>query len=510
VSADAVDSGLPDSTPPARLLTVTGVVKSFAGVRALHGVSFDLDHGEVHGLIGENGAGKSTLIRIISGAEMPDAGTVEIGGHALRRLDPATARAFGIAAIHQHPALFAHLTVAENIALAVDGGQIFRRVDWRARRARASDLLARIGASIAPDRRVGTLSLPDQQLLEIAKALGLDANVLIMDEPSASLTGREVDRLFEVIGRLRAEGKGIVYVSHRLEEICALADRVTVLRDGETVATLPRAQVTPPELIRLMVGRPLSAVFPKRPVTAGAVALELRRVSSRAAGIRDVSLTVRRGEILGMAGLVGAGRTPLAEMLFGLAPIDSGRVLLEGESVRLGSPADAIDRGIAYVPEDRRQHGIVLQMPIAANTTLAKLSAVSRRGLIDRRAEAAHAQAYVDRLRIKTTSVDDDADSLSGGNQQKVALARWLSTKPKVLILDEPTQGIDVGSKAEIHALMQELAEQGTAIIMISSELTEILGMADRIVVMRGGTVGGTLSRADATAPAIMTIAVGV
>jgi rhamnose transport system ATP-binding protein len=500
---------VPDSPPAPLLLTVAGVVKSFAGVRALHGVSFDLGRGEVHGLVGENGAGKSTLIKIISGAETPDAGTIEIGGHARHQLDPATARALGVAAIHQQPALFAHLTVAENIALAVDGGQVFRRVDWRARRTRARDLLARIGASLAPDRRVGTLSLPEQQLLEIAKALGLEANVLIMDEPSASLTGREVDRLFEIVGRLRAEGKGIVYVSHRLEEICALADRVTVLRDGEAVATLPRAQVTASELIRLMVGRPLSAVFPKRPVTAGAVALELDRVSSRAAGIRDVSLTVRHGEIVGIAGLVGAGRTPLAELLFGLAPIDSGQVWLDGESVRIESPADAIDRGLAYVPEDRRQHGLVLEMPIAANTTLAKLSVVSRRGLIDRRAETAHARAYVDRLRIKTRSVDDHADSLSGGNQQKVALARWLSTKPKVLILDEPTQGIDVGSKAEIHALMQELAEQGIAIIMISSELPEILGMADRVVVMRGGSVAGTLSRDEATARAIMTLAVG-
>jgi rhamnose transport system ATP-binding protein len=490
------------------LLAVTGIVKSFAGVRALNGVSFDVRPGEVHALVGENGAGKSTLIKVISGVVTPDDGTIEIKGHNVAGLDPAAARARGVAAIHQQPALFPHLTVAENIALAVEGGGLFRRVDWPARRARASALLGRIGAAIEPERPVASLSLPEQQLLEIAKALGLDASIIVMDEPTASLTGREVDRLFEVIRRLRGDGKGIVYISHRLEEVVALADRVTVLRDGETVATLPRAEVTPAELIRKMVGRPLAAVYPKRPVAPGAVALELRAVSSRAAGIRDVSFSVRHGEIVGVAGLVGAGRTPLAEVLFGLTPMDSGQVLLDGEAVRLSSPGAAIARGVAYLPEDRRQHGVVLPMPVSANTTIATLSTVSRRGLIDRRAEAAHARAYVDRLRIKTTSVDDEVESLSGGNQQKVALARWLATRPRVLILDEPTQGIDVGSKAEIHAFMQELAEKGLAIVMISSELPEILGMADRVVVMRGGTIAGTLDRAEATASAIMTLAV--
>ena len=490
------------------LLTVTGIVKSFAGVRALNGVSFDLRHGEVHALVGENGAGKSTLIKVISGAETPDAGTIEINGQKPHRLDPATAKALGIAAIHQQPALFPHLTVAENIAVAVESGGLFRRVDWRARRERAAELLARLGAVIAPDRPVGTLSLPEQQLLEIAKALGLDAGIIVMDEPTASLTTHEVDRLFSVIGRLREAGKSIVYISHRLEEVSALADRVTVLRDGETVATMARADVTAAALIERMVGRPLAAVYPKRPVAPGEIALELRGVSSRVAGIRNVSFTVRHGEIVGVAGLVGAGRTPLAEVIFGLTPLDSGEVLLDGEPVQVSSPATAIERGIAYLPEDRRQHGVVLPMPVSANMTIATLSKVSRYGLIDRRAETDNAQTYVDRLRIKTASVDDDVESLSGGNQQKVALARWLATTPRVLILDEPTQGIDVGSKSEIHALMQELVERGLAIVMISSELPEILGMADRVVVMRGGTIAGTLVRADATASAIMTLAV--
>jgi rhamnose transport system ATP-binding protein len=426
-------------------------------------------------------------------------------------MDPATARALGIAAMYQQPSLFPDLTVAENIALAVEGLTIWRRVDWRARRARASQALARVGAAISPDRLAGGLTLPEQQLVEIAKAIGLDARVFVMDEPTASLTDTEVNRLFEVINRLRADGAGVIYVSHRLEEICTLADRVTVLRDGATVETLPRERVTQTELIRLMVGRTVSvgAGSVARAAATGDVALEVRGLSSRAAGIRDVSFAVRRGEILGLAGLVGAGRTQLAETIFGLTPADSGEILLNGAPVRVPTPAAAIALGIAYLPEDRRQHGVVLEMPVATNTTLARLSVVSRRGMIDRRAEAAHAQTYVERLAIKLSSVWAATDSLSGGNQQKVALARWLTTGPSVLILDEPTQGIDVGSKAEIHALIKDLADRGLAILMISSELPEILGMSDRIAVMRGGRIAGTLTRAEATPQAIMALAIG-
>ena len=491
------------------LLAATGIAKSFGAVRALSGVTFDLRPGEVHALVGENGAGKSTLIKIISGAETPDAGTLEIDGRVAHRMDPATARALGIAAIYQQPSLFPDLTVAENIALAVEDLASWRRVDWRARRARAEQALARVGAAIAPDRLAGTLTLPEQQLVEIAKAIGLDARVFVMDEPTASLTDTEVTRLFDVINRLRAEGAGIIYVSHRLEEISALADRVTVLRDGATVGTLPRERVTRAELIRLMVGRSISVEPAARSEKTGAVALETRGVSSRDAGIHDVSIAVRRGEILGLAGLVGAGRTQLAETIFGLTPADSGEILLNGAPVRISSPAAAIALGIAYLPEDRRQHGVVLEMPVAANTTLAKLSVVARRGLIDRRAEDAHAAGYAERLAIKLSSVRAATNSLSGGNQQKVALARWLTTEPSVLLLDEPTQGIDVGSKAEIHALIEDLAGRGLAIIMISSELPEILSMSDRIAVMRGGRIAGTLTRAEATPQALMALAVG-
>jgi rhamnose transport system ATP-binding protein len=491
------------------LLQATGIHKSFAGVQALRDVSFELRAGEVHALIGENGAGKSTLIKIITGAVTPDAGEIQVAGHTVAHNSPAMARSLGIAVIYQQPTLFPDLTVAENIALALEGGGLWRKVDWKARARRARDLLDRAGAAIDPERLVGTLSMPEQQIVEIAKAIGANARIVIMDEPTASLTDREVDRLFQVIGLLRGQGTGVVYISHRLEEISAIGDRVTVLRDGQTIGTRELREVDRAELIRLMVGRELSAVFPKREVAIGDVALELRGVSSAAAGVRDVSLEVKRGEIVGLAGLVGSGRTQLAETLFGLTPADGGEIRLRGKAVRIGSPADAIARGIAYVPEDRRKHGVVLEMPVAANTSLANLPAVSRRGLIQGTVERALADRYVAQLRIKTHSIHAEAGSLSGGNQQKVALARWLATGPSLLILDEPTQGVDVGSKAEIHRLIVDLAEQGLAILMISSELPEILGMSDRIAVMHEGTITGVLERAGTTQQKILSLALG-
>jgi rhamnose transport system ATP-binding protein len=496
---------VPDS--PSLLLEARGISKSFAGVRALRGVSFDLRAGEVHALVGENGAGKSTLIKIVTGAERADSGTLAIAGRTVAHIDPHTSRALGIAAIYQQPALFPHLTVAENIALSLERGGPWRRLRWKDRRRRAAELLGRIGASIDPERLVDSLSMPEQQVVEIAKAIGADARILIMDEPTASLSEREVERLFSVMARLRQNGAGIIYISHRLEEIAAIADRITVLRDGETVATREAGTVERGELIRLMVGRELAAVFPKRRVELGDVALEVRHVSHRRTGIHDVSFAVRRGEILGLAGLVGSGRTQLAEVLFGLWPADSGEILVHGQPVRITSPAQAIRLGIGYVPEDRRQHGVVLEMSVAANASMASLGAVSRHGLIDRRTERTTAGRYVEQLSIKTPSVDTWVGSLSGGNQQKVALARWLSIAPTVLILDEPTQGVDVGSKAEIHGLMQDLVERGLAIVMISSELPEILGMSDRIAVMHAGTIRGVLTRDEATPAKILALA---
>jgi rhamnose transport system ATP-binding protein len=425
-------------------------------------------------------------------------------------LDPHVSRDLGIAAIYQQPSLFPHLTVAENVAMSLERGTLWRRIDRDARRRRAADLLERIGASVDADARVASLTMPEQQVVEIAKALGADARIVIMDEPTASLSEREVERLFGVVTRLREHGVGIIYISHRLEEIAAIADRITVLRDGETIATRAASEVSRADLIRMMVGRELAAVFPKRNVPAGDVALEVKGLSNRRSGVHDVSFAVRRGELLGIAGLVGSGRTQLAETIFGLTPADAGDVLVNGRRVRrVGSPAEAIALGIGYVPEDRRQHGVVLEMSIAANASLANLAAVSRRGLIDRAAEEQIARRYAERFRIKAPSVAAEVGSLSGGNQQKVALARWLSTGPAVLILDEPTQGVDVGSKAEIHALMQDLAAEGMAIIMISSELPEILGMSDRIAVMHAGTIRRVFARGEADAARILAVALG-
>lgn len=494
---------------PVPLLEASGITKSFAGVRALRGVSFELRSGEVHALIGENGAGKSTLIKIMAGAVTADSGMLCVGGEMVPQNSPAMARALGIAVIYQQPALFPHLTVAENIALALETGGNWRRVDWPARERRAKELIARAGATIEPERLVSTLSMPEQQVVEIAKAIGAQARVVIMDEPTASLSETEVASLFRVIGSLKDAGAGVIYISHRLEEISAIADRITVLRDGESIGTKDAAAVNREQLIAMMVGREVAAVYPKRTVPIGDVAMELRGVGNRDAGLHDISLTVRRGEILGLAGLVGSGRTQLAETVFGLTPADSGEIVVNGAAVRIESPAAAIAHGIGYVPEDRRQHGVVLELPIAANVTLSSLDAVSRHGLIDRGAEHATAERYAEQLRVKTPSVELAAGTLSGGNQQKVALARWLATKPKVLILDEPTQGVDVGSKSEIHGIMMDLAAGGMAIVMISSELPEVLGMSDRVLVMHAGTIAGELTRAEATQEKILTLALG-
>jgi rhamnose transport system ATP-binding protein len=491
------------------LLAARSVRKSYPGIRALDGVSIDLYAGEVHALVGGNGAGKSTLIKVMSGAVEADSGTVEVDGTAVASMTPAIARALGIAVIHQQPSLFGHLTVAENIAFALEDRRGWRRIDWAARRRLATDLLARVGAAIDAERLVETLSMPEQQLVEIAKAIGANARVLIMDEPTASLSEREVERLFDVIARLRSGGAGIIYISHRLEEVFAIADRVTVLRDGQTAGTERREALTPAALISMMIGRELSAIFPKQSVVRSDVALELRQISCRAAGVCDISLSLQSGEILGLAGLVGSGRTELAGTIFGLTPADSGDLLVHGKGASMTSPADAIRHGIGYLPEDRRRHGVVPEMPVAENVSLASLGQVARRGLIDRRSERSQAQRYVEQLQIKTPTVAQSVESLSGGNQQKVALAKWLATSPSILILDEPTQGVDVGSKAEIHSLMQAMAERGLAILMISSELPEILGMSDRVAVMRNGTIAGVLPREEATEERVMAMALG-
>ncbi|HEX8146671.1 MAG TPA: sugar ABC transporter ATP-binding protein, partial [Pyrinomonadaceae bacterium] len=383
------------------------------------------------------------------------------------------------------------------------------RVDWRARRRRAAELLAQVGARIDPDREAGELTMPQQQLVEIARALGADAKVLILDEPTASLSEEDTQNLFGVIRSLRERGVGMVYISHRLEELPVIADRVTVLRDGRTIDTRPMSEVNRQQLIQLMVGRELSAVFPKREVELGDVVLELRDLGCAEGGIKNVNLSVRAGEIVGLAGLVGAGRTELARAVFGLTPADSGEIVLKGEPVKINNPAEAIRRGIAYLPEDRRRHGVILDMQIGANITLASLDRISRRGVLDFEREKEVAGDYARRLGVKTPAIYAPVATLSGGNQQKVALSRWLLTKPSVLILDEPTQGIDVGAKSEIHALMTGLAAEGVAVLMISSELPEILGMSDRVAVMYGGTIVEILDRADATQEKVLALALG-
>jgi rhamnose transport system ATP-binding protein len=491
------------------LIDIQNVSKSFGGACALSDVSLQVLPGEVHAVCGENGAGKSTLIKIITGAHQPDSGVIAIDGAVVDRIDPSISRAMGIAAIYQQPALFPDLTVAENIGLRLERGSPWRLLRWGERRRRARALLDRIGATFPVDEPVRHLTMPQQQLVEIASALAGDAKVLILDEPTASLSDREVENLFRIIRELRSQGVGMIYISHRMEELSEIADRVTVLRDAKHVATLPMQGLTRSELIRLMVGRELSAVFPKTAVKLGDVILETRNLSCRQSGVRDISLSLRGGEILGLAGLVGAGRTELARTLFGLTPADSGQILLRGQPIVINHPARAVELGIAYVPEDRRRHGVILEMSVAANTTLAILRKIATGGWLDFAREREIAGSFVERLGIKTASLSSPVATLSGGNQQKVALARWLATDPAVIILDEPTQGVDVGAKSEIHRLMGELAGKGLGIIMISSELPEVLGMSDRIAVMHDGGIVAQLDRAEATQEKILELALG-
>ncbi len=496
------------SLPSSPLFVADSITKKFAGVRALKGASLELLKGEVHALIGENGAGKSTLTKIITGAITADSGRLEIAGQIISHNSPSIACALGIAAIYQQPSLFSHLTVAENIAFALESDTSAWKVNWKSRYRRAQELIESLGSSIDPRRLASTLSMAEQQIVEIAKAIGTEAQILLMDEPTALLTEREVGNLFQLIGRLRNEGAGIVYISHRLEEISAIADRITVMRDGETIACRNAREINRSELIHLMVGRSIASVFPKREVPIGDVAIEVRDLQNYSVGLHNISLSIRSGEIFGLAGLVGSGRTELARTLFGLTPTNS-TIMMRGKPVQINSPADAIRLGIGYVPEDRRQHGVILEMSVATNISMADLKSVSRWGLIDREKEDKLATRYVSDLHIKTPSIVVPAGTLSGGNQQKVALARWLAINPRIMILDEPTQGVDVGSKSEIHDLIVQLAEHGVAILLISSELPEILGMSDRIGVVHAGKIMGVLSRREATQEKIMSLAFG-
>ena len=497
-----------DYTGLPALLQLSNIEKSFGAVRALRGVSFDLQAGEVHALLGENGAGKSTLIKVMTGAHRADRGTMTMGGKRIERLTPKGASDLGIACIYQQPALFPDLSVAENIGLRLEKGSFLGRVDWAKRRSRAAELLGEIGATIDPGKEVRELSMPEQQLVEIACALGAGSRIVIMDEPTASLTRQEQERLFGVVRGLRLRGVGVIYISHRLEEIFALADRVTVLRDGESLGSQLVGVDDEGALIERMVGRKVSGIYPPALREPGPVVLGLRGVGCGVGGVKGVTLEVRAGEIFGLAGLVGAGRTELARTLFGLTPADAGEIELFGERVTISSPREAVEKGIGYLPEDRRRHGVILEMGLAANMTMAIHRRIFPWGWLRFLAEKLLGLRFMEELGIKASGVEALGNSLSGGNQQKVALGRWLATSPRVLILDEPTQGVDVGAKGEIHQMIRRLAEEGLAVLLISSDLPEVLGMSDRLGVMRGGRLVTTFER-KASAGEVMAVALG-
>jgi ABC-type sugar transport system ATPase subunit len=494
----------------APLIELREITKQFPGVRALDRVSFAVREGEVHALLGENGAGKSTLIKILTGAYQPDSGTILWNGQPVRFADTRQSQSLGIVAIYQELSLYPDLTVAENIFMGHQPRTRAGLVNWKAMTERARAILHELDADdLDVTQPVRGLSVGNQQRIEIAKALSQNARVLIMDEPTAALTQHDVERLFEIVRRLRERGVAIIYISHRLEEVFLLADRVTVLRDGQVVGeTLEVNKTNQAELIRMMVGRTLDTFFPKATAKVGDTVLEVRNLTCGRA-VRNVSFSLKQGEIVGLAGLIGAGRSELAHVLFGITPADSGQILIGGRPATICSPQDAMALGIAYVPEDRKNQGLLTAMNVRENITLAVLRQLLNGVFVNLRAEGRVAREFINTLRIRASSLEQRVNELSGGNQQKVVVAKWLACKPRVLILDEPTRGIDVGAKAEIHRLMSELAQQGMAILMISSELPEILGMSDRILVIRQGQLVAEFDRAHATQERVIAAAMG-
>lgn len=483
---------------PSPVLEMTGISKSFPGVRALDDVSLTILPGEVHGLMGENGAGKSTLMKILAGAQKADTGQIKLEGKPIVVDTPLQAMNLGIGIIYQELMLVPHLSVAENIFLGREPRALPGWVDGRSMRRQAQALMDEMGMGIDVRAPVGGLALAQRQMVEIAKATSRRCKVIAMDEPSATLTEHELERLLTLIARFKAKGIGIVYISHRMEEVFRICDRVTIMRDGKTVGVSRIGEVSREDLVRTMVGRSLDETFPTAPVLPGKPVLQVKGLS-RPGVLHNISFTVHAGEVVALAGLVGAGRTEIARCLFGADPFSSGEFLLDGKPFTPRSPGHAIRAGIGFVTEDRKDQGLVLPMTIRENISLASMNKFSRAGFITRSREAHQAQEGVRRLRVRTPSVEQKAGNLSGGNQQKVVIAKWLETPLKLLILDEPTRGIDVGAKREIYLIMHELLAQGAAILMISSELPEVLGMADRILVVREGRIAGELARAEAT-----------
>jgi rhamnose transport system ATP-binding protein len=484
-------------------MTLADVSKQFGATRALQGAGIELFAGEVHALVGENGAGKSTLIKTMTGIHQPDAGEVRIDGRLVTLGSAAEAQRHGIVAIYQEPMIFADLSVAENIFMGHRGRGRF--VHWRRMYDEAGEILRSLDIDLDPRAPASTLTVGAQQAVEIAKAISLDARVLIMDEPTASLSAHEAQRLFSQVDRLQARGVSVLFISHRLDEVFRIADRITVFRDGRRISTRPVGEMTEDLLVREMVGREVGDFFVRTRHEPGDVALRVAGLG-RAGTFEDVSFDVRAGEVVGLAGLVGAGRTDVGLALFGIAPADTGTISVDGREVPISTPRDALSSGIAYMTEDRRKLGLSLPQSVTANITLPRIAAFRGRfGLVDREAERATAASFRDRLNIRTTSLDTPVGNLSGGNQQKTMLAKWLNVAPKVLVLDEPTRGIDVGAKADVHRLIDDLARDGIAVLIISSDLPEVLAMSDRVIVMREGRVRGEFDHDQADPESVMT-----
>lgn len=497
------------ANPEIPLLAMRGIAKRYPGVVALGGVDLTVARGEVHIILGENGAGKSTLMKVLAGAVRRDSGEIELDGVPCDLRDPRAAQRAGISIIYQEFNLVSHLTVAENIFLGREPvGKIPGLISRAELRRAAAARLAELDVAIDPDARIADLGVAEQQMVEVAKALSVDARILVMDEPTSALTDREIERLFKVIRTLRSRGVAIIYISHRMEELFQIGDRVTVLRDGRNVGTREIGATNMDELVQLMVGRKLTEQFPKRTSALGEEALRIEHLS-RDGILHDISLTVRRGEVVGLAGLMGAGRTELARAIFGADRIDSGRIFVRGIEAKLRSPEAAIAKGIGFLTEDRKRQGLVLCRDIQENASLATLPRFTTAGVLHTGRIALSVQQLVDALRVKTPSLQQAVINLSGGNQQKVVLAKWLCREADVLIFDEPTRGIDVGAKVEIYQLINKLAAEGRAILMISSELPEILGMSDRILVMHGGRICGEFTAAEATPAKVLQCALG-
>jgi rhamnose transport system ATP-binding protein len=490
------------------LLALEHATKSFGAVQALGDASIELWRGEAHALLGENGAGKSTLVKILAGVLSPDSGRLLLNGEELRLSGPAAARAAGIAIIYQEPLLFPDLSIAENIFMGRQPTHSFRRIDRAEMNRSVVEVFERLGVPLDPSAPAQGLSVADQQIVEIAKAITFNASVIVMDEPTAALSNTEVERLAEVIATLRAQDAAVLFISHRLQEVTAICQRVTVMRDGRFVMTDSIENVTIEHMIRSMVGRDLDSLFPKLDVPAGQVVLAVERLT-REGVFRDISFTVAAGEIVALAGLVGAGRSEVARAIFGIDGRDAGRVVVNGKVIPPRSPTAAMAAGIGFVPEDRRQQGLVMSLAIDHNVSLASFGRLAHFGIIRRRAEQQLASDWAVRLQLKYGSLKDSVETLSGGNQQKVVLAKWLSRRPSLLIVDEPTRGIDVGTKAEVHRLLSELARDGVAVLMISSELPEVLGMADRVLILREGLLVGEFDREAANERDIMLAATG-